>query len=115
VKRLKAAAHDFAGFLRREFAREIGRRSCRFQKASRETDSSRATAQAGSSERSPPRFRRLHGEARKVGKGCTPIPDPNFDELDTYSRYLAEKGLHAAIARRRRMIARLGNPSQRTG
>jgi hypothetical protein len=28
---------------------------------------------------------------------------PDFDQLDTYTRYLAEKGLRQAIARRRRL------------
>jgi len=35
---------------------------------------------------------------------------PGFDKLDTYGRYLAEKGLRAAIARRRNRSTPCGSP-----
>ena len=35
---------------------------------------------------------------------------PGFERLDTYGRYLAEKGLRAAIARRRKRTTSNGPP-----
>jgi len=39
---------------------------------------------------------------------------PGFDTLDTYGRYLAEKGLRAAIARRRKYTASSAPPSNKS-
>jgi hypothetical protein len=40
-------------------------------------------------------------EQGKSSKDVLRSQIPNFDEMDTYGRYLAEKGLRAALARRR--------------
>jgi hypothetical protein len=56
--------------------------------------------------RGRPNDPRLDTALRMLNQGKT-VKDilraqvPGFDQLDTYSRYLAEKGLRAAIARRR--------------
>ena len=57
--------------------------------------------------RGRPNDPRLDAAARLVEQGKSPkdvlrVQIPDFDEMDTYSRYLAEKGLRAALARRRR-------------
>lgn len=57
--------------------------------------------------RGRPNDPRLDAAAQMVGHG-KPLKEvlrsqiPNFDKLDTYGRYLAEKGLRAALTRRRR-------------
>jgi hypothetical protein len=38
---------------------------------------------------------------------------PDFQQMDTYGRYLAEKGLRTAIARRRRGSPRSKTPPQK--
>lgn len=56
--------------------------------------------------RGRPNDPRIDAAVRMVQQG-RPVKDvlrsqiPGFDRLDTYGRYLAEKGLRAAIARRR--------------
>ena len=62
---------------------------------------------------------RLDAACRMIRQGKTVkqvlwLQIPDFDRLDTYGRYLAEKGLRAAIARRFRIKAH-ANKAQRNG
>jgi hypothetical protein len=49
-------------------------------------------------------------EDGKTVKQVLRIQIPDFDRLDTYGRYLAEKGFRAAIARRRKHTTSSGSP-----
>jgi len=66
--------------------------------------------------RGRPKDPRLDAAARMVAQGKS-VKDilrsqiPNFDEMDTYSRYLAEKGLRASLSRRKRSGFQFGSAS----
>jgi hypothetical protein len=103
---LEAAVYEFASFLKANFAENITADPRAFKKA---------VLRLVRRELPPRRGRtndpRLDAATRMVQVGMS-IRDvlrtqvPGYDEMDRYSRYLSEKGLRAAIARRRRQTSR---------
>jgi hypothetical protein len=99
---VKAAAREFASFLKTHFAQEIALDAKAFKNyvllwIRRELPPRRGR----------PNNPQVDAAVRMIRQGRT-INDvlrmqiPGFDKLDTYGRYLAEKGLRPAIARRDR-------------
>ena len=101
-KRLERFIHDFTGHVHREFASEI---ACdpRAFKAS----VLRLIRKQLPPRRGRPNDPRLDAAVQMAQQGMTVrevlrSQIEGFDKLDTYGRYLADKGLRAAIARRRK-------------
>lgn len=99
---LDAIVRAFALRLKRDFAREIAGDPRTFKKS---------VVQLVRRELPPKRGRpndpRLDAAVRMLHQGKSPkdvlrFQIANFDKLDTHGRYLAEKALRAALARRRK-------------
>jgi hypothetical protein len=105
VQTLEQAIRQFGNRLKREFAEEMTRTPAIFKK-----QVVRLIRQELPPRRGRPNDPRLDAAVKMVEKG-KPLKDvlrlqiPGFDVLDTYSRYLAEKGLRAALSRRRRLCS----------
>ena len=109
---LENMVHEFALRVKSQFAGEIARDPAGFKKQVvrliRRALPPSGIPQSFPRRREPgrPNDPRLDAAVRRVQQGESPkdilrsqIPD--FDKMDTYGRYLAEKGLRAALARRR--------------
>lgn len=87
--------------LKTDFAKEVERDPAQFKK-----QALRIIRAALPLKRGRPRDPQIEAAVRMIADGNS-LKDvlrsqlPNFDRLDTYGRYLAEKGLRSAIARRR--------------
>ena len=99
---LEAATRDFAARLKRNFSQEIARNPRDFKK-----QVLRLVRRTLPPRRGRPNNPHIDTAMRMIEQGKTTkeilrsqITD--FEKLDTYGRYLAEKGLRGAIARRRR-------------
>ena len=98
----EAAAREFASFLRTHFAQEIARDAKAFKKCVL-----RWIRRELPPRRGRPNDPRIDAAVRMVQQGRS-VKDvlrlqiPEFDSLDTYGGYLAEKGLRTAITRRLR-------------
>ena len=107
---VEAAAREFALFLKINFAQEVARDAKAFKK-----QVIRLIRRELPPRRGRPNDPRLDYAIRMVEQGKT-VKDllrsqiPGFDLLDAYGRYLAEKGLRAAIARRRKHRASRDTP-----
>jgi hypothetical protein len=102
VGSLEAATRDFAARLKRNFSQEIARNPRDFKK-----QVLRLVRRTLPPRRGRPNNPHIDTAIRMIEQGKTTkeilrsqITD--FEKLDTYGRYLAEKGLRGAIARRRR-------------
>ncbi len=100
--RLEVLAREFTEQLRREFAQEITRDPKAFK-----TYLIRLFRQTLPPRPGRPNDPRLDAAMRMIEQGKTVkeilrLQTRGFDKLDAYGRYLAEKGLRMAIARRRR-------------
>jgi len=109
-KKLEAETRRFAERLRRNFAREIERNAHDFKKAVL-----RLIRRELPPKRGRPNDPRIDAAVRMAeqGKSIKEIlrsQIPDLDNMDTYGRYLAEKGLRAAIDRRLRAIAATSHP-----
>ena len=99
---LQDCVEKFAAQLTKKFALEIALDASRFKK-----QVLRLVRRGLPPRRGRPNNPRIDAAVRMVQQGKT-IKDilrlqiPGFDGLDTYGRYLAEKGLRSAIARRSR-------------
>jgi hypothetical protein len=107
---VEAAAREFTSLLKTKFAQDVARDAKAFKK-----QVLRLIRRELPPGRGRPNDPRLDYAARMVGQGKTVkyilrSQIPGFDKLDTYSRYLAEKGLRAAIARRRKHRASRDTP-----
>ena len=107
-KHLEALTRDFTEQLRREFAQEITSDPKAFK-----TYLIRLVRRTLPPGRGRPNDPRIDTAMQMIEQGRTikevlrsQIRD--FEKLDTYGRYLAEKGLRAAIARRRKRRASAG-------
>ena len=104
---LEQTLRKFAARLRRDFAGEIARDPAGFKKHVLKLIRRELPPKRGR-----PNDPRLDAAARMVQKGKSVrdvlrLQIPGFDRLDTYGRYLAEKGLRAGVARRKsRIVAR---------
>jgi hypothetical protein len=100
---VEVVACEFASFLKLQFADQIIRDPRIFKKTVL-----RLVRRELPPKRGRPNDPRLDAAARMVNDQRKSVKDvlriqvPGFDELDTYGRYLAEKGLRAALARRRK-------------
>ena len=101
-ERLEALTRDFSTQLRREFAQEITSDPKAFK-----TCLIRLVRRTLPPRRGRPNDPRIDTAMQMIEQGRTikevlrsQIKD--FEKLDTYGRYLAEKGLRAAIGRRRK-------------
>ena len=102
VRSLEDAARDFSDRLKRDFSQEIARNPRDFKK-----QVLRLVRRTLPPRRGRPNNPHIDTAMRMIEQGKTTkeilrsqITD--FEKLDTYGRYLAEKGLRSAIARRRR-------------
>ena len=100
---------QFAFRLKRDFANEIARDARGFKKSVL-----RWVRQELPPRRGRPNDPRLDAAARMIGQGKTArevlrAQVPGYSRLDTYGRYLAEKGLRAAISRRRKQTRTAAN------
>jgi hypothetical protein len=103
MKDLEAMTRDFAHRLKRNFAHEITQDAKEFKKRVLQFVRRELPPRRGR-----PNDPRLDAAARMVANGRSlrevlRAQVPSFDGLDTYGRYLAEKGLRSAVTRRRRM------------
>jgi hypothetical protein len=103
-ERLEAFTGNFAEQIKREFASEISRDPQAFK-----TSILRLLRRALPLRRGRPNDPRIDAAVRmrEQGKSVQEIlrlQTRGFDKLDTYGRYLAEKGLRSAITRRRKRI-----------
>ena len=102
MENLHDGIEKFAAQLTKKFALEIALDASRFEK-----QVLRLVRRGLPPRRGRPNNPRIDAAVRMVQQGKT-IKDilrlqiPGFDGLDTYGRYLAEKGLRSAIARRGR-------------
>jgi hypothetical protein len=110
---VEAAVCAFASFLKIHFAKKITADPRVFKKSVLHFIRHELPPKRGR-----PNDPRVDAAVRMVQQGMT-VKDvlrsqlPGFDRMDTYGRYLAEKGLRAAIARRRNLdVAQntTGNP-----
>ncbi len=114
MQALNQIVQQFSAKMERQFAKEIGRDPAGFKKQVIRLIRRELPPKPGR-----PNDPRLVASVRIVREGKS-VKDvlqsqiPGFDNMDTYGRYLAEKGLRAAIARRRRMISRPGKPRNQT-
>jgi len=103
---VESAAREFAAFLKNHFAIEIARDARGFKKSLL-----RWIRRELPPRRGRPNDPRLDAAAQMVAQGKS-VRDvlrmqiADIDTLDSYGRYLAEKGLRAALARRGRSEAR---------
>ena len=98
---LENMIHEFALRVKSQFAGEIARDPAAFKKRVVRLIRRELPRRLGR-----PNDPRLDAALRRVQQGESPkdilrSQIPNFDKMDTYGRYLAEKGLRAALARRR--------------
>jgi hypothetical protein len=103
MKDLEGMTRDFAHRLRRNFAQEITQDAKEFKKRVLQFVRRELPPRRGR-----PNDPRLDAAARMVAQGRSlrevlRAQVPGFDELDTYGRYLAEKGLRSAVSRRHRL------------
>jgi hypothetical protein len=106
IRNLEGVTRDFARRLRQEFPEDIARNPRDFKK-----EVIRLIRCELPPRRGRPNDPRLDAAYRMAqqGKSTSEIlrsQVPGFETMDAYSRYLAGKGLHAAIARRRRLTAK---------
>lgn len=101
TSRLEAATRDFTARLKRDFAKEIASNPRDFK-----DQVLRLVRRTLPPKRGRPNDPRIDTAMRMIEQGNTvnkvlrsQITD--FEKLDIYGRYLAEKGLRSAIARRR--------------
>ena len=99
---LEQELRDFAARLKRTFAQEMARDPANFKKYV-----VRLIRQELPPKRGRPNDPRIDAalqmiQQRKSIKEILRCQIPDFEQMDTYGRYLAEKGLRTAIARRRR-------------
>lgn len=107
MRGLKQTVRQFAASLKRHFAQELADDPTRFRGQVLEIIRRELPFRRG--RRNDPR---IDAAWRMIQQGKSPrdvirLQLPDFDQMDTYGRYLAEKGLRAAIARRRRACARV--------
>ena len=105
LKKLERFIHDFTARVRREFASEIARDPKAFK-----TSVLRLVRKQLPPRRGRPNDPRIDAAVQMLQQGNTVkevlrTQVPGFDQLDTYGRYLADKGLRTAIARRRKLIS----------
>jgi len=104
-ERLEALTGNFADQIKREFAAEISSDPKAFK-----TSVLRLLRRALPLRRGRPNNPRIDAAVRMLEQGKSVkeilrIQTRGFDKLDTYGRYLAEKGLRSAIARRRKLFS----------
>jgi hypothetical protein len=102
TQRLETRVRDFIGSVRTEFAEELSRDPKALRAAVL-----RLVRNALPIRRGRPNDPRLDAAMRLLEQGKTVreilrLQTRGFERLDAYGRYLAEKGLRTAIARRRR-------------
>lgn len=102
MQRLEAITYDFVTLIRREFAEELTRHA-----KSVRASILRLVRRELPLRRGRPNDPRLDAAMHLLEQGRSVkeilrLQTRGFDKLDTYGRYLAEKGLRTAIARRRR-------------
>ena len=102
-----AVAHDFASFLKTHFAQEIARDARAFKKLVLRLIRRELPPRCGR-----PNDPRIDSAVRMVEKQGKSVKEvlrsqiPNFDCMDAYARYLAEKGLRTAVARRKKRFSK---------
>ena len=105
LNRLEPMIHDFLRQVRSEFASEIARDPKAFK-----TSVLRLVRKQLPPRRGRPNDPRIDAAVQMLQQGNTVkevlrTQVPGFDQLDTYGRYLADKGLRTAIARRRKLTS----------
>jgi len=106
MQSLERAIRQFGDRLKRDFGEEMARAPSSFKK-----QVVRLIRRELPLRRGRPNDPRLDAAVQMVAQGKS-VKDvlrsqiPNFEGMDTYSRYLAEKGLRTAIARRHRPCTR---------
>ena len=105
VNRLELLARDFAARLQRTFPQRIAQDPRAFKKAVL-----RCVRKELPPRRGRPNDPRIDAAVRMIESGKSArdvlrVQVPGFSQLDTYGRYLAEKGLRAAVSRRRKQKA----------
>ena len=110
MKSLEAVARDFTAGLKRQFAEEITRRPRDFKKQVLWLIRRQLPPRRGR-----PNDPQIDAALAMLRQGKTVrqvlrVQVRGFNQLDTYGRYLAEKALRQAVARRRRTVTsrRLG-------
>jgi hypothetical protein len=109
VNCLEVLARDFARRLRRTFPEKIAQDARAFKKAVL-----RCIRRELPPGRGRPNDPRIDAAVRLIESGRSArdvlrLQVPGYNGLDTYGRYLAEKGLRAAVSRRRKQKA-CGSP-----
>lgn len=104
-ERLETATCKFLRKVRREFQKEFQCDPKRFRDVAL-----RSVRRALPLRRGRPNDPRIDEALRMLERGRSikevlRLQLPNFDDMDAYGRYLAEKGIRTAIARRRRLKA----------
>ena len=104
MQNLQQSIRDFGAQLRHQFGNEISLDAAGFKKKVL-----RLVRQALPPRPGRPNDPQIDSAVRLVQQGKTVkqvlrLQIPGFDKLDTYGRYLAEKGLRAAITRRGKSI-----------
>jgi len=113
MQALQQTLRKFSTQLRRRFAQDIARDPAGFKK-----QVVRLIRQALPLRRGRPNDPQIDTAVRMVQQGRT-VKDvlrlqiPGYDKFDTYGRYLAEKGLRAAISRRRKHAKSDNSPRYR--
>ncbi len=102
LERLEAVTSNFTEQISREFAPEISRDPKTFKKSIL-----RLVRRQLPPRRGRPNDPRIDAAVRMFEQGkrvkeILRLQIPGFEKVDTYGRYLADKGLRAAIARRRK-------------
>src|SRR5438132_11372772 len=118
MSRLEQAVRKFATRLRSDFGNEITRDPASFKKHVLRLLRRRLPPRPGR-----PNDPRIDAALVMVSQGKSlkhvlRCQVPGFDQVDTYGRYLAEKGLRTAIGRRRRRIRsrpKESSPKKRLG
>jgi hypothetical protein len=111
ANRLETLTRDFTAHIRRDFAQEITSDPKTFKKSLLKLIGRQLPPRRGR-----PNDPRLDVAVRMVERGKTVkevlrMQIPDFDKLDTFGRYLVEKGLRAAIARRRKHSRNTPHPT----
>lgn len=102
-ERLEAFTGQFAAQIKREFAEELTRDPKALRAAVLRLVRRSLPLRRGRPNN--PRIDaavRMHEEGKSI-KEILQLQTRNFDKVDTYGRYLAEKGLRTAVTRRRKL------------
>jgi hypothetical protein len=110
LKKLEALTHSFAEEVRCQFSQEIAYDAKAVKKIVLRLVRSALPPRRGRT--NDPRIDaavQMSANGKSV-KEILRIQIPGFDKLDSYGRYLAVKGLHAAVARRRKRHSGTSGP-----